>query len=89
MTLEDYGIRVELTATRRVASTLTFPTGTPAHVLVDLRSSIYDYPGKVAFTRCQHSAARGPSWHVSSEFANATKDRKFIERSQEHEQFIA
>ena len=29
----------------------TFPKGTPAHVLLDLRSSIYDYPGKVLWSR--------------------------------------
>jgi predicted alpha-1,2-mannosidase len=51
VTLSDYGIRVELTATRRVAvHRYTFPEGTPTHVLVDLRSSIYDYPGKVAWS---------------------------------------
>ena len=48
VTLADYGIRVELTATERVAvHRYTFPADKPAHVLLDLRSSIYDYPGKV------------------------------------------
>ena len=52
VTLSDYGIRVELTATRRVGvQRYTFPAGTPAHVLLDLRSSIYDYPGKVLWSR--------------------------------------
>ena len=50
VTLADYGIRVELTATRRVAvHRYTFPAGKPAHVLLDLRSSIYNYPGKVSW----------------------------------------
>ena len=52
VTLSDYGIRVELTATRRVGlQRYSFPAGTPAHVLLDLRSSIYDYPGKVLWSR--------------------------------------
>jgi putative alpha-1,2-mannosidase len=31
----------------------TFPTGKPAHVLLDLRPSIYDYPGKVLWANLQ------------------------------------
>ena len=46
--LEDYGVRAELTASARVGvHRYTFPTGAPAHLLMDLRSSIYNYPGKV------------------------------------------
>ncbi|HEY1992652.1 MAG TPA: GH92 family glycosyl hydrolase [Gammaproteobacteria bacterium] len=52
VTLSDYGVRVELTTTRRVGlQRYTFPEGTPAHVLLDLRDSIYDYPGKVLWSR--------------------------------------
>jgi predicted alpha-1,2-mannosidase len=29
----------------------TFPAGKPAHVIVDLRTSLYDYPGKVLWSR--------------------------------------
>lgn len=48
VSLEDYGIRAELTASPRVGvHRYTFPAGAPAHVLMDLRSSIYNYPGKV------------------------------------------
>jgi len=48
VTLSDYGVRAELTAGRRVGwHRYTFPVGKPAHVLLDLRPSIYDYPGKV------------------------------------------
>ena len=51
VTLEDYGIRAELTATPRVGvHRYTFPTGKPAHLLMDLRSSIYTYPGKVLWS---------------------------------------
>jgi predicted alpha-1,2-mannosidase len=52
VTLGDYDVRAELTATARVGlHRYTFPAGKPAHVLVDLRSSIYDYPGKVLWSR--------------------------------------
>ena len=51
VTLADYGVRVELTATQRVAfHRYTFPVDRPAHVLLDLRSSIYDYQGKVSWS---------------------------------------
>ncbi len=52
VTLSDYKVHVELTATSRVGvHRYTFPAGTPAHVLLDLRSSIYNYPGKVLWSR--------------------------------------
>jgi predicted alpha-1,2-mannosidase len=48
VTLDDYNVRAELTATPRVGvHRYTFPARTPAHLLMDLRSSIYNYPGKV------------------------------------------
>ena len=50
--LLDYGIHAELTATARVGlHRYTYPAGKPSHVLVDLRSSIYNYPGKVLWSR--------------------------------------
>jgi predicted alpha-1,2-mannosidase len=52
VTLADYGVRAELTATARVGvHRYTFPAGQTAHVLMDLRSSIYNYPGKVLWSR--------------------------------------
>ena len=52
VTLDDYGVRAELTATTRSGyHRYTFPAGKPAHVLVDLRHAIYDYPGKVLWSR--------------------------------------
>ena len=54
VTLADYGVRAELTASRRVGwHRYTFPVGKPAHVLLDLRPSIYDYPGKVLWSNLQ------------------------------------
>jgi len=52
VTLDDYAVRAELTATARVGvHRYTFPRGKPAHVLIDLRTSLYDYPGKVLWSR--------------------------------------
>ncbi|MBS1078699.1 GH92 family glycosyl hydrolase [Gluconobacter kondonii] len=59
VTLDDYNIRAELSASRRVGwHRYTFPKGKPAHLLLDLRPSIYDYPGKVLWARL-HVAADG------------------------------
>lgn len=52
VTLADSGIRAEMTASPRVGvERYTFPAGKPAHLLMDLRSSIYNYPGKVLWSR--------------------------------------
>ncbi len=52
VTLDDYGVRAELTTTARVGvHRYRFPKGKPAHVLVDLRTSMYDYPGKISWSR--------------------------------------
>ncbi|HEX7113045.1 MAG TPA: glycoside hydrolase family 92 protein, partial [Mizugakiibacter sp.] len=52
VTLDDYGVRVELTASARAGwHRYRFPAGEPAHVLLDLRPSIYDYDGKVLWSR--------------------------------------
>ena len=57
VTLADYGIRAELTTTRRVGlARYSFPAGQPAHVLLDLRPSIYDYAGKVLWSRIRMRA---------------------------------
>ena len=51
VTLSDYNIRAELTAGPRVGwHRYTFPAGKPAHVLLDMRTSIYDYDGKVLWS---------------------------------------
>ncbi|MGI4879246.1 MAG: GH92 family glycosyl hydrolase [Janthinobacterium lividum] len=47
VTLADSGVRAELTAGARIGvHRYTFPAA-PAHLVVDLRSSIYNYPGKI------------------------------------------
>ena len=52
VTLDDYAVRAELAASERVGwHRYTFASGKPAHVLVDLRPSMYDYAGKVSWAR--------------------------------------
>jgi predicted alpha-1,2-mannosidase len=52
VTLADHDVRAELTASARVGvHRYAFPQGEPAHVIVDLRTSMYDYPGKVLWSR--------------------------------------
>jgi predicted alpha-1,2-mannosidase len=52
VTLDDYGVRAELTATERAGvHRYAFPAGKPANLLIDLRSSIYNYSGKVLWSR--------------------------------------
>ena len=52
VTLDDYNVRAELTASARVGMhRYSFPAGKPAHVVLDLRTSMYDYPGKILWSR--------------------------------------
>ena len=47
VTLADYGIRAELTATTRTARhRYTFPAGSERHLVADLTHGIYNYEGK-------------------------------------------
>jgi predicted alpha-1,2-mannosidase len=51
VTLIDAGVRAEMTAGTRIGvHRYTFPTGKTAHLLLDMRSSIYDYPGKILWS---------------------------------------
>ena len=55
--LLDYGVHAELTATPHVGvHRYRYPAGKPAHVLLDLRSSIYNYPGKVLWSSLRFRA---------------------------------
>jgi predicted alpha-1,2-mannosidase len=57
VTLADSGIRAELTAGPRVGiHRYSFPAGQPAHLLLDLRSSLYDYPGKILWSGLRRHA---------------------------------
>src|SRR4051812_12336777 len=51
VTLSDPGVRAEMTAGTRIGvHRYGFPTGKPAHLIIDLRSSIYNYPGKILWS---------------------------------------
>ncbi len=51
VTLSDAGVRAEMTAGTRVGvHRYAFPTGKAAHLVLDLRSSLYNYPGKVLWS---------------------------------------
>jgi predicted alpha-1,2-mannosidase len=51
VTLADSGVRAELTAGTRVGiHRYTFPAGAEAHLVLDLRTSLYDYPGKTLWS---------------------------------------
>ncbi len=51
VTLDGPRVRAELTAGTRVGvHRYAFPAGTSAHLVVDLRSSLYNYPGKVLWS---------------------------------------
>ena len=51
VTLDDYGIEVELTATERVGiHRYTFPASDDAHLVLDLTANIYDFPGKTVWS---------------------------------------
>jgi predicted alpha-1,2-mannosidase len=52
VTLQDAKVEAELTATERVGvHRYRFAEGAQRHLLMDLRSSIYNYPGKVLWSR--------------------------------------
>jgi len=51
VTLADAKIRAEMTAGTRIGvHRYAFPAGTPAHLVFDLRSSLYNYPGKTLWS---------------------------------------
>lgn len=51
VTLSDPGVRAEMTAGTRIGvHRYAFPKGKAAHLLLDLRSSLYNYPGKILWS---------------------------------------
>ena len=51
VTLSDPGVRAEITAGTRVgAHRYAFPAGKAAHLVFDLRTSLYNYPGKTLWS---------------------------------------
>jgi predicted alpha-1,2-mannosidase len=51
VTLDDAKVRAEMTAGTRIGvHRYTFGVGTDAHLVIDLRSSLYNYPGKISWS---------------------------------------
>lgn len=51
VTLSDPGVRAEMTAGTRIGvHRYSFPKGKAAHLVLDLRTSLYNYPGKVLWS---------------------------------------
>jgi predicted alpha-1,2-mannosidase len=51
VTLDDQGVRAELTAGTRIGvHRYRFLEGARAHLVIDLRTSLYDYPGKILWS---------------------------------------
>ena len=51
VTLADPGVRAEMTAGTRIGvHRYTFPKGNAAHLVLDLRTSLYNYPGKILWS---------------------------------------
>ena len=92
--LLDYGIHAELTASPRVGvHRYSYPAGKSAHVLVDLRSSIYNYPGKVLWSRLRirddgtvtgmretRGWAPGRQLYFAIRFSRVTQQRSLYDR---------
>jgi predicted alpha-1,2-mannosidase len=96
VTLADSGVRAELTAGMRVGvHRYTFPKGTDAHLLLDMRSSLYDYPGKILWSglhrhpdgtitgfRETRGWAAGRKLFFAMRFSAPLKDHAFLDRDE-------
>lgn len=96
VTLADSGVRAELTAGTRVGiHRYAFPKGTDAHLVIDLRSSLYDYPGKILWSglhvhqdgtitgfRETRGWAPGRKLFFAMRFSAPLKDHAFIDRDE-------
>lgn len=96
VTLADSGIRAELTAGTRVGvHRYSFPAGKDAHLLLDLRSSLYDYPGKILWSglhlrpdgtltgfRETRGWAPGRKLYFAMRFSAPIKSHAFLDRDE-------
>lgn len=96
VTLADSGVRAEMTAgTRLGVHRYSFPAGAEAHLVLDLRSSLYDYPGKVLWSGLHLHAdgtitgfretrgwAPGRKLYFAMRFSAPLKDHAFIDRDE-------
>jgi len=96
VTLADSGVRAELTASTRIGvHRYTFPTGKAAHLVIDLRSSLYNYPGKVLWSglhlrpdgtltgfRETRGWAPGRKLYFAMRFSAPLTDHAFVDREE-------
>ncbi len=96
VTLADSGVRAELTAGTRVGiHRYAFPEGSEAHLVLDLRSSLYDYPGKILWSglhlhddgtltgfRETRGWAPGRKLFFAMRFSAPLKDHAFLDRDE-------
>ncbi len=94
VTLADHGIRAELTAGTRIGvHRYAFPTGKAAHLVIDLRSSLYNYPGKILWSGLHLRAdgtltgfretrgwAPGRKLYFAMRFSAPLTDHAFVDR---------
>jgi predicted alpha-1,2-mannosidase len=94
VTLADSGIRAELTAGNRVGvHRYTFAKGKAAHLLIDLRTSLYNYPGKILWSglhlrtdgtvtgfRETRGWAPGRKLYFAMRFSRPLTDHAFVDR---------
>ena len=96
VTLADSGVSAELTASTRIGvHRYTFPTGKAAHLVIDLRSSLYNYPGKVLWSglhlrpdgtltgfRETRGWAPGRKLYFAMRFSAPLTDHAFVDREE-------
>ncbi|WP_260597522.1 GH92 family glycosyl hydrolase [Sphingomonas endolithica] len=94
VSLLDSGIQAELTAGTRIGvHRYTFPNGQAAHLLIDLRSSLYNYPGKTLWSglhlrpdgtltgfRETRGWAPGRKLYFAMRFSAPLTDHAFVDR---------
>ncbi|MBB4155282.1 putative alpha-1,2-mannosidase [Sphingomonas jinjuensis] len=96
VTLDDAGVRAELTAGTRVGvHRYAFAAGRAAHLVIDLRSSLYNYPGKILWSGLHLRAdgtltgfretrgwAPGRKLFFAMRFSSPLTDHAFVDREE-------
>ncbi|WP_267388939.1 GH92 family glycosyl hydrolase [Sphingomonas sp. GC_Shp_3] len=96
VTLADSGVRAEMTAGTRIGvHRYTFPANKAAHLVIDLRSSLYNYPGKVLWSglhlrpdgtltgfRETRGWAPGRKLYFAMRFSAPLTDHGFVDREE-------
>ena len=96
VTLADSGVRAEMTAGTRIGvHRYTFPGTQAAHLVIDLRSSLYNYPGKVLWSglhlrpdgtltgfRETRGWAPGRKLYFAMRFSAPLTDHAFVDREE-------